>query len=114
MQQIRLPLFYDLQAVIRQSDFHRKYDLIFQSLDLSEVRDTNGGVGRTGFSRHAMFRAFIVKHLEGIKSVPRLIALGNFAIAQNDGERVGFFVVYDFHGCLQYLATLLVLYEVTT
>jgi len=73
MQQIRLPLFYDLQAVIRQSDFHRKYDLIFQSLDLSEVRDTNGGVGRTGFSRHAMFRAFIVKHLEGIKSVPRLI-----------------------------------------
>lgn len=73
MQQIRLPLFYDLQAVIRQSGFHRKYDLIFQSLDLSDVHDTNGGVGRTGFSRHAMLRAFIVKHLEEIKSVPRLI-----------------------------------------
>jgi len=73
MQQIRLPLFYDLQAIIRQSDFHRKYDLIFQSLDLSGIHDTNGGVGRTGFSRHAMLRAFIVKHLEQIKSVPRLI-----------------------------------------
>jgi hypothetical protein len=40
---------------------------------LSTVRDTNTGVGRTGYSRHAMLRAFIVKHLEGIKSVPRLI-----------------------------------------
>jgi hypothetical protein len=73
MQQIRLALFYDLQQIIRASDFHRKYDLLFQSLDLSAVRDINGGVGRTGFSRHAMLRAFIVKHLEGIKSVPRLI-----------------------------------------
>ncbi len=73
MQQIRLPLFYDLQAIIQQSDFHRKYDLIFQSLDLSNIPDTNCGVGRTGFSRHAMIRAFIVKHLEQLKSVPRLI-----------------------------------------
>ncbi|MCG2661126.1 MAG: transposase [Kiritimatiellae bacterium] len=73
MQQIRLPLFYNLQQIIRNSDFHRKYDLLFQSLDLSAVRDTNTGIGRTGFSRHAMLRAFIVKHLEGIKSVPRLI-----------------------------------------
>jgi hypothetical protein len=73
MQQILLPLFYNLQQIIRTSDFHRKYHLIFQSLDLSAVRDTNTGVGRTGYSRHAMLRAFIVKHFEGIKSVPRLI-----------------------------------------
>ncbi|MCX6992550.1 MAG: transposase [Kiritimatiellaeota bacterium] len=73
MQQIRLPLFYNLQDVIRKSDFHRKYDLLFQSLDLSAVRDTNTGLDRTGYSRHAILRAFIVKHLEEIKSVPRLI-----------------------------------------
>jgi len=73
MQQMRFSLFYNLQDVIRKSDFHRKYDLLFQSLDLSAVRDTNTGIGRTGYSRHAMLRAFIVKHLEGIKSVPRLI-----------------------------------------
>ena len=73
MQQIRLPLFYNLQQIIRNSDFHRKYDLLFQSLDLSSVRDINTGHGRTGFSRHAILRAFIIKHLEGIKSVPRLI-----------------------------------------
>ncbi len=73
MQQIRLPLFYNLQEVIRQSGFHRKYDLIFRSLDLSTVPDVNGGVGRTGYSRHAMLCAFIIKHLEEIKSVPRLI-----------------------------------------
>lgn len=73
MQQIRLPLFYNLQEIIRKSDFHHKYDLLFQSLDLSSVRDINTGHGRTGFSRHAILRAFIVKYLEGIKSVPRLI-----------------------------------------
>ena len=73
MQQIRLSLFYNLQHVIQGSDFHRKYDLIFRSLDLSNVRDINYGIGRTGYSRHAMLRAFIVKHLEQIKSVPRLI-----------------------------------------
>jgi hypothetical protein len=73
MQQMRLALFYNLQDVIRKSDFHRKYDLLFQSLDLSTVHDTNTGAGRTGYSRHAILRAFIVKHLEGIKSVPRLI-----------------------------------------
>ena len=73
MQQNLLPLFYNLQEIIRNSDFHRKYDLLFKSLDLSTVRDTNGGIGRTGYSRHAMLRAFIVKHLEQLKSVPRLI-----------------------------------------
>jgi hypothetical protein len=73
MQQNLLPLFYNLQEIIRNSDFHRKYHLIFKSLDLSGVPDTNGGVGRTGYSRHAMLRAFIVKHLEQLKSVPRLI-----------------------------------------
>src|SRR5262249_35856029 len=44
----------------------------------------------------------------------RLIALGNLAVAQDDRERIGFFVVDDFHGVLQYLVILLVLYAVTT
>lgn len=73
MQQNRLPLFYNLQDVIRSSTFLRKYHLIFESLDLSGLHDINGGVGRPGYSRHAILRALIVKHLEQIKSVPRLI-----------------------------------------
>lgn len=66
-------LFYDLQALIEASDFYRKYRLIFKSLDLSGVPDRNHRCGRAGFSRHAMFRALVVKHLEQINSVPRLI-----------------------------------------
>jgi hypothetical protein len=35
--------------------------------------DRNYGIGRTGHSQHAILRAFIIKHLERIKSVPQLI-----------------------------------------
>jgi len=68
-----LPLFYNLQKIIQKSDFHRKYDLLFRSLRLSQFPEWNTKVGRTGYSRHAMLRALIVKHLEQIKSIPRLI-----------------------------------------
>ncbi len=73
MKNLPLPLFYNLQEIIQQSDFHRKYDLLFRALPLSQFPEWNTKVGRTGYSRHAMLRALIIKHLEQIKSIPRLI-----------------------------------------
>jgi len=73
MFHFQFSLFYDLQLLIQTSNFYRKYFLLFKSLDLSSIQDKNHGTGRTGYSRHAMIRAFIVKHLEQIKSVPALI-----------------------------------------
>ncbi|MFH1798835.1 MAG: transposase [Candidatus Omnitrophota bacterium] len=73
MFQFQYSLFYDIQMLIQNSNFYRKYYLLFKSLNLSKVHNKNYGTGRTGYSRHAMIRAFIVKHLEQIKSVPALI-----------------------------------------
>ncbi|MBF0253304.1 MAG: transposase [Candidatus Omnitrophica bacterium] len=73
MSHFQLSLFYDIQFLIQNSKFYRKYFLIFKSLDLSSIQDKNYSTGRTGYSRRAMIRSFIVKHLEGIKSVPALI-----------------------------------------
>ncbi|MFH1803196.1 MAG: transposase [bacterium] len=73
MQNFQLSLFYDLQLLIQRSNFYRKYYLLFTALDLSNIHDKNYGVGRTGYSHHAMIRAFIVKHLEQLKTVPKLI-----------------------------------------
>jgi len=73
MHEFQLSLFYDLQIFIQASDFHRKYYTLFKALDLSPLPDRNNGVGRDGFSRHGMLRALIVRHLEGIKSIPRLL-----------------------------------------
>jgi hypothetical protein len=73
MQNFQLSLFYNLQEIIQKSTFHRKYDLLFRSLPAPCIPDRNINVGRTGYSRHAMLRALIVKHLEGIKSIPRLL-----------------------------------------
>jgi transposase len=66
-------LFYNLQQFIESSPLYRKYYFLFQRFDLSGLPDRNQGVGCTGHSRRAMLRAFIVKHLEEIKTVPRLI-----------------------------------------
>ncbi len=73
MKNIQLPLFYDLQALIQASSFYCKYYLLFQAMPEPEFPDRNTDVGCTGYSNHTMLRAFIVKHLEQIKSVPRLI-----------------------------------------
>jgi len=73
MYHIQTSLFYDLQELIRNSSLLRKYYYLFQALDLSILPDRNYGVGRTGHSQHAILRAFIVKHLQQIKSVPQLI-----------------------------------------
>lgn len=66
-------IFYNLQEFIQSSPLYHKYYLLFKGLDLSDIPDRNKGVGCTGHSRRAMLRAFIVKHLEEIKTVPRLI-----------------------------------------
>lgn len=73
MNHFQLSLFYDLQFLVQNSNFYRKYYLLFKSLNLSNIPNKNYGVGRTGYSRHAMLKAFIVKHLEQIKSVPKLV-----------------------------------------
>jgi len=73
MQNFQFSLFYDYYAFVRSSNFYRKYDALFSALDLAGFPDKNTEVGRTGYSRHAILRALIVKHLEEIKSIPRLI-----------------------------------------
>jgi len=73
MQHFQTSLFYDLQELIRNSPLLRKYYHIFKALDLSALPDRNDHIGRTGHSQHAILRAFIIKHLEGIKSVPLLL-----------------------------------------
>ncbi len=73
MQHFQTSFFYNLQELIRNSSLLRKYYHLFKALDLSALPDKNHGVGATGYSRHAILRAFIVKHLEQIKSIPRLI-----------------------------------------
>jgi len=66
-------LFYSLQTFVESSPLYRKYFYLFQAIDLSELPDRNLGIGCTGFSRRAMLRALIVKSLEGIPSIPRLV-----------------------------------------
>jgi len=73
MYHVQTSLFYDLQELVRSSSLLRKYYYLFQALDLSMLPDRNYGIGRTGHSQHAILRAFIIKHLERIKSVPQLI-----------------------------------------
>jgi len=73
MQHFQTSFFYDLQELVRNAPLMRKYYYIFKSLNLSALKDKNLGIGATGYSRHAILRAFIVKHLEQIKSVPQLI-----------------------------------------
>jgi len=73
MSHFQLSLFYDLQLLLQNSNFYRKYYLLFKSLDLSGIQDKNYNTGRTGYSRRAIIRAFVVKHLEQIKSIPALI-----------------------------------------
>jgi hypothetical protein len=73
MHHFQTSLFYDLQELVLKSPLLRKYYYLFKALDLSALPDQNHGVGATGYSRHALLRAFMVKHFEQIKSVPKLI-----------------------------------------
>ncbi len=73
MCHFQLSVFYDLCLLLQTSNFYRKYYYLFKALDLSDIPDKNYDTGRTGYSRHAIIRALIVKHLEQIKSIPKLI-----------------------------------------
>jgi len=73
MLNLQTSIFYNLQEFIESSPLYRKYYFLFQSLDLSNITDRNKGVGCTGYSRRAMLRALIIKHLEEIKTIPRLV-----------------------------------------
>ena len=73
MKNFQYSIFYDYQMILLSSNFYRKYNALFSALDLTGFPDMNTDVGRTGYSRHAILRALIVKHLEEIKSIPRLI-----------------------------------------
>lgn len=73
MQHFQTSFFYDLRELIRTAPLLRKYYYIFKALNLSALPDRNYGVGAAGHSRHAILRAFIIKHLQGIKTVPELI-----------------------------------------
>jgi len=73
MQHFQTSLFYNLQELIQNSPLLKKYYYLFKALDLSTLPDRNDRIGRTGHSRHAILRALIIKHLEQIKSMSRLI-----------------------------------------
>ena len=62
MHNFQFSLFYDYYAIQQSSNFYRKYDALFSVLDLSGFPSINTEVGRTGYSRHAILRALIVKH----------------------------------------------------
>ena len=73
MKIFQCSIFYDYQIILLSSNFYRKYDTLFSALDLTGFPDKNISGGRTGYSRHAILRALIIRHLEEIKSIPRLI-----------------------------------------
>ena len=79
------------EMLIKCNIFHREYYNLFKALDLSCFPDKTNNIGRIGYSRHAMLRAFIVKHREEIKSIPRLIRFleSNPALTEMCGFTMG-------------------------
>jgi len=69
--QPELPLLSDKDFV--NTPIVTKYYTLFEYLDLSHIKDHNKGIGCSGYSTHSMIKAFIVKTLERIPSIPELI-----------------------------------------
>ncbi len=65
-----LPLISD--ADVSQLPINKKYEALFQYLDLSNIKDHNDGLGCSGYSRHSYIKALLFKELEQIPSVPKL------------------------------------------
>lgn len=86
--QKQLPLFLSYDQ-IRSLPIVRKYEKIFDELDLSHVSEFNCGVGADGTSQHALVRAFVIRSLESLKTVPALIRFlqGNPALIYLCGFR---------------------------
>ena len=70
--QNQLPLFLSYEQV-RDLPIIQKYEKIFTELDLSHINEFNRGVGADGTSQHALVRAFIIRSLESLNTVPALI-----------------------------------------
>jgi len=73
MYSFQTTFFINTDYAIRRSEPLRKYLEIFTVLNLDILPDRTHGSGRKGYSNHAMIRALIVKHIERIGSIPRLI-----------------------------------------
>lgn len=73
MKNFQLSLFYNLQAFVLASSFYRKYYLIFSGLNLKGIPNKTFKVGHKPYCGHTMIKAFLIKHLEEIKSIPKLI-----------------------------------------
>jgi hypothetical protein len=65
-------LFYNWDFFLNLPTNRKLYEL-FKNLNLSRFEDKNYGHGQTGYSRHAMIKALIVKNIAQLKSIPRLI-----------------------------------------
>ena len=91
MYSIQTTFFINTDYAIRQSEPLRNYLEIFKVLDLSTIPERTHDLGSKGYSVHAMLRAFIVKHREQIKSVPRLVDYlkGNPILAEMCGFQNG-------------------------
>lgn len=70
---IPIIVLYNMQVIVETSSLYRKYYLTYQCLPLENFPSKNYGVGRTGYSQHALFKACITKRIEQIKLVSRLI-----------------------------------------
>jgi len=70
--QNQLPLFLSYDKV-RGLPIIQKYEKIFAELDISSIGEFNRGIGANGTSQHALVRAFVIRSLESLKTVPALI-----------------------------------------
>lgn len=72
----QLPLFLSTHE-FRSLPINKKYEKIFDGLDLSGISEYNRGVGANGIPQHALLRAFIIRSLENLRNVPALIRFLN-------------------------------------
>jgi len=70
--QNQLPLFLPYNQV-HALPIVQKYQKIFDELDLFHIHEFNRGTGANGTSQHALIRAFLIRSLESLKTVPALI-----------------------------------------
>jgi hypothetical protein len=72
---MQLSLFYDYQSMLDSSSFYRKYDAIFQAVELaiSHSSSQEAALGRKGYGFTGFTKALVYKHQQSIKSVPELL-----------------------------------------
>ena len=70
--QNQLPLFLPYDQ-LRDLPIIRKYEKSFDQLELSVLPEFNRGIGANGTSQHALLRAFLIRSLESLKTVPALM-----------------------------------------